>query len=113
MPRDANAAWRARDFLIDLDLPAGETMDRALLLASEAATFLVRHGAGPQLEMEVRLGGEDMRVEVRDPAGGSERAANDDAEAFAIMIMRDAADAWGITDDGAVGLWFEVGFPPG
>ena len=103
---DQNAPAAARRAL--RDLPLGERGDDVLLLASELVTNAVVHGAvaaDEPIELEAECDDGCARVEVRNRGSGfvRERAAG-----YGLLIVAAATDRWGLSQDGATCVWFEV-----
>jgi anti-sigma regulatory factor (Ser/Thr protein kinase) len=111
------AVTAARLALSDID----EYVDESLafdvrLLVSELVTNSVRHAQiGPEdsIHLKVRLGADDVRVEVRDSGPGFDPPDHDptaeDARdsGWGLFFVTQLADRWGVDrEDGRV--WFEI-----
>lgn len=115
LPGDLSAPWRARDFLIDLELPKGAFLERCMLLTTELVADAVEHAAHDSLDLRVRLGADRVRIEIssRAPVTGPLPREGDGEphDSFRLSIVEHLADAWGIDPTGYPAMWFELRFP--
>jgi anti-sigma regulatory factor (Ser/Thr protein kinase) len=88
----------------------GDTIDRALLVTSEAVSNAVIHAA-TEIILDAELEGDHLRVTIED---GDERAPVPRPPAgshggFGLHVIDELADAWGVAprDDGKA-IWFEM-----
>ena len=88
-------------------LPLGDRTDDVLLLASELVTNAVVHAAahGP-IELTAECRPDATWVEVRDHGPGF--ASPQPAPRHGLQIVSVASERWGIVEDGATSVWFEV-----
>jgi anti-sigma regulatory factor (Ser/Thr protein kinase) len=109
------AVTAARLALADLEsqLDASVAFD-VRLLVSELVTNSVQHAAvaaEDSIVLEVAIGGETVRVTVRDEGPGFEPPASpppDDADAgWGLFLVEQLADSWGVGEAGK-GVWFEI-----
>ena len=116
LPREAASARRARRLLVDALADAGEARSWrsavAELLVSELATNAVRYGLGPDFRVEVELGPEALRVEVRDRSRVvPEPRHSSPAElgGRGLRLVDTLATSWGVAQDadGKV-VWFTL-----
>ena len=104
---DSDAPAAARSALGSM--PLRSTRGDVLLLASELVTNAVKHaglGHGQAIELIAECGAHTTRVEVRDRGVGF--AAGGPHSGFGLGMVAFAAERWGIEDDGATCVWFEV-----
>jgi signal transduction histidine kinase len=89
-------------------LPLGDRTDDVLLIASELVTNAVLHAFTTEpIELVAECGPEGVRVEVRDHGSGF--AATPVGEGRGLQIMTAASDRWGIVQDDATSVWFQIG----
>jgi anti-sigma regulatory factor (Ser/Thr protein kinase) len=90
-------------------LPLGDREDDVLLLASELVTNAVVHaGLEPDqtIELAAAWDGSVARVEVRDEGTGFRPAES--VEGYGLRMVAMAAARWGVEQDGATCVWFEL-----
>jgi anti-sigma regulatory factor (Ser/Thr protein kinase) len=101
-----------------------ETLDDLRLLISELVTNAMRHaGLTPEdwIDLVVDIGGDRVRVEVRDPGPGFDPArlpaskqapAHTDGPAprggWGLEFLRRIAARWGVERNGLTSVWFEL-----
>lgn len=109
LPRNATAVALARRAV---EAGAGrlsaEQVDVARLLVSELVTNAVRHGAGEQVELVLRVGDGHARFEVHD-AGAQQptlRAPAGPDGGYGLNLVASLATRWGADPD--AGVWFEL-----
>jgi anti-sigma regulatory factor (Ser/Thr protein kinase) len=115
-PDAARAARRALDGWLT-DLVGEQTADDVRLAASELVDNALRHG-GLSADALIVLSGvateEIVRIQVEQPSSvgavrlidPGEREALDGG--FGLRIVQDIASSWGVLDDPAGAVWFEV-----
>ena len=110
----ADAALLARRAIGELAgaLPA-QTVEEAKLLATEMITNSVKHGgAEGEIELELRIEPDALRIAVTDPGSGFEPMALDpDPESEAgrgLFIIDTLADRWGVDTVGGTRVWAEI-----
>jgi signal transduction histidine kinase/DNA-binding response OmpR family regulator len=91
------------------------TLFDAQIAVSELATNAIHHGA-PPIEVQVRLTGRCLRLEVRDRGDGNpapRRSGPDAADGRGLFIVATLADRWG-TEPGRIGkvVWCEFDLAP-
>ncbi len=99
----------------------GELLERATLLVSELVTNSVRHASlrpDQEIELTVRLLPQGLRVEVAEPGGGFEPAAEPVPHrdgpggtatgGWGLMLVDRLSTAWGVERDGLTKVWFEM-----
>jgi anti-sigma regulatory factor (Ser/Thr protein kinase) len=99
---DASAPAAARRAL--RELPLGSAADDVLLVTSEVVTNAVVHGRSVEpIELHATCEGDYTHVEIRDRGrfipGGS---------GYGLRILANAAARWGIEQDVATRVWFEL-----
>jgi len=108
LPRDASAvALARREVEAHANALSAEQLDVARLLVSEIVTNAVRHGAGEQVVLALRVGPRLARFEVHDEgAGGAarRRAAGADG-GYGLNLVASLASRWGAEPDA---VWFEL-----
>lgn len=103
LPPDTSAPATARRAL--RALPLGERGDDVLLLASELVTNACLHGGeGGPIELYADCSPGGTRVEVLDHGPGL-GGAN---EGYGLGMLARAADRWGVEENGATRVWFEL-----
>jgi PAS domain-containing protein len=112
LPRDASAVALARR-AVEAGAAAldGEQLDVACLLVSELVTNAVRHGAGEQVELVLRMGEDRVRFEVHD-AGSQRPILRAPAGAdggYGLNLVASLASRWGASPE--AGVWFELDRP--
>jgi PAS domain S-box-containing protein len=109
LPRDPSAAALARRAVeADADGLDEEQLHVARLLVSELVTNAVRHGAGQEVVLSMRMDGSCARFEVND-AGEHvpiRREPQGAAGGYGLNLVASLASRWG-TDPHA-GVWFEL-----
>ncbi len=88
------------------------------LLVSELVTNSVRHVAGSAepVELAVRIGAREIRVEVRDGGAGFDpgkpvpRGADG---GFGLFLVERMASRWGVETQDGTRVWFELDLLPG
>ena len=110
-PAAARQAVRALPALSGF--PRAEELE---LLVTETVTNAVRHprpAGGNRIEMDARLSGRLVRVEVRD-RGSLDRApplpapGDRHAPGWGLLLIETVADRWGIDADPSTRVWFEL-----
>jgi len=113
LPRDPTAVALARRAVEATGAGlSAEQADVARLLVSELVTNAVRHGAGDQVELVLRVGERSARFEVHD-AGGQQPELRPPAGAdggYGLNLVASLASRWGADPD--AGVWFELDAPP-
>jgi two-component sensor histidine kinase len=88
-------------------LPLGERADDVLLLASELVTNAVVHAeTGGPIELTAECRPDATWVEVRDHGPGF--ASPHPVPRHGLNIVSATSERWGIVQDGATSVWFEV-----
>lgn len=113
LPRDPSAVALARR-AVEASTGAlrAEQVEVARLLVSELVTNAVRHGAGEQVELVLRVGDDGARFEVHD-AGTQQATLRVPAGAdggYGLNLVASLASRWGADPD--AGVWFELDAPP-
>jgi anti-sigma regulatory factor (Ser/Thr protein kinase) len=93
-----------------------ERLDEVRLLVSELVTNAVIHGtrrAGDALDLDVRIGARDIRVEVHNPGPGFTPGPDRDVPPTdrggrGLLLVRRIADRWGAEQGERMCVWFEV-----
>ena len=107
------AVSEARRVLDPLETELGsERVHEMRLLVSELVTNSVRHAAGDEVELTVRVNGSAVHVCVTDDGPGfevAERAPDDDpASGWGLFLVDQLSDRWGVELNGATRVWFEL-----
>ena len=112
-PRAVPTARHAFDELTGL--VSEVSLDDARLLVSELVTNSVRHaGLAPSQPITLRaeIKGTSLRVEVRDEGRGFELTPRQPDpvgnSGWGLLLVAQLADRWGLADDGATTVWFEI-----
>lgn len=100
---DVDAPAAARRAL--RSLPLGRRGEDVLLLASEIVSSAVVHDAADPIELSVACERGRTRVEVSDHGAGF---ADELSDGYGIRMLSAASDRWGIEQDGATRVWFEL-----
>jgi len=117
----SKAAGQAREALEGLapELPAA-VLEDVRLLVSELVTNSVRHARldqSGQVELVVDIDPDTVRVEVVDPGPGFERTeivpSIYQTSGWGLYFVGEIADRWGVFNDGATHVWFEMDLSPG
>ncbi len=113
LPRDPSAVALARR-VVEADAPelSAEQLEVARLLVSELVTNAVRHGAGEEVVLALRVDDARARFEVHD-AGGRQPARHDPRGAeggYGLNLVATLAARWGA--DCEAGVWFELDRAP-
>jgi hypothetical protein len=88
-------------------LPLGARADDVLLIASELVANAVVHADTIEpIELTVECRPDGAWVEVRDHGHGF--AAGPHGDGRGLQILAAASNRWGIVQDGATSVWFEV-----
>jgi anti-sigma regulatory factor (Ser/Thr protein kinase) len=112
------AAGDARDALLALDdRVQPELMGDVRLLVSELVTNSVRHSKAPltdQVEMDVWIDSETIRVEVRDSGDGFDLRPRDKDRTtpggWGLFLVQRLTDRWGVACNHVTRVWFEIDF---
>jgi anti-sigma regulatory factor (Ser/Thr protein kinase) len=118
LPAGPRAAHDARHEILAVNgwIPELARQD-ILLLVTELVTNAVRHGAAgasEQLGVQVLIGPERLRVEVRDRGDGFDPCSADpprgDHGGWGLVLVEELSERWGVVreEDGTV-VWFEYG----
>lgn len=90
-------------------LPA-DTIDAAVLVSSELVTNALRHGEG-EIELRVRLGDRQVRLEVIDEGHRSAPSVRprqpDETGGWGLRIVDQLAREWGVAE-GTTHVWAEL-----
>jgi anti-sigma regulatory factor (Ser/Thr protein kinase) len=113
-PREPDSVPAARAVLARFEgrLPASTLYDASLCL-SELVTNAVQHPAaeaGDQLELELKLSDEALRVQVIDPGGGFKPGAptEGDERGWGLFIVDQLSTRWGTEPGERTIMWFEM-----
>jgi anti-sigma regulatory factor (Ser/Thr protein kinase) len=115
----AEACVTARRAVVagDGDLPAGVREDVLLLVTELVANALQHGGAGPEeeVEVEMRLWPQRVRVEVVDPGtdvtGVRARPSHADPGGWGLVLVDRIAARWGVGRGASfTRVWFEIEF---
>jgi hypothetical protein len=105
LPPDSGAPAAARRAL--RTLPLGQRGDDVLLVASELVTNAVLHARSSEpIELVAECRPDGTWVEVRDHGRGF--AAPPLGQGHGLEIMTAASERWGIVQDDATAVWFEI-----
>lgn len=117
LPRELDSAATARQAIGELtgQLPEDVVGD-VRLLVSELVTNALRHSGLTETDsitLSVRLGVENVRVEVTDPGSGFDPALTptdpQDADGWGLYLVKTLSDAWGVqAQAGGTLVWFEL-----
>lgn len=112
-PRAVPTARHAFDGLSDRISEA--SLEDARLLVSELVTNSVRHaGLAPSqlITVQAEIIDNRLHVEVRDEGGGFEWPSGPPDplanEGWGLFLVARLAERWGLVDDGATKVWFEL-----
>ncbi len=113
LPRDPSAVALARR-VVEADAPelSAEQLEVARLLVSELVTNAVRHGAGEEVVLALRVDDARARFEVLD-AGGQHAVRDEPRGAeggYGLNLVATLATRWGA--DSEAGVWFELDRAP-
>jgi anti-sigma regulatory factor (Ser/Thr protein kinase) len=113
-PREPDSVPAARAVLARFEgrLPASTLYDASLCL-SELVTNAVQHPAaeaGDELELELKLSDEALRVQVIDPGGGFQPGAptEGDERGWGLFIVDQLSTRWGTEPGERTIMWFEM-----
>jgi anti-sigma regulatory factor (Ser/Thr protein kinase) len=112
VPHAVPEARAAIDVLRERLLP--DTFNDLRLMVSELVTNSLRHGKlqpSDLITLTVRAVDPALRVEVRNPGHGFAPPARDGsatAGGWGLVIVAELSTAWGVVDDGATCVWFEI-----
>jgi serine/threonine-protein kinase RsbW len=113
-PREPDSVPAARAALARFEdrLPASTLYDASLCL-SELVTNAVQHPAadsGDELELELKLSDEALRVQVIDPGGGfqPEAPTEGDERGWGLFIVDQLSTRWGTEPGERTIMWFEM-----
>jgi anti-sigma regulatory factor (Ser/Thr protein kinase) len=113
-PREPDSVPAARAVLARFEdrLPASTLYDASLCL-SELVTNAVQHPAaeaGDELELELKLSDEALRVQVIDPGGGFRPGAptEGDERGWGLFIVDQLSTRWGTEPGERTIMWFEM-----
>ena len=105
------AVGAARRLLVRAGLDA-DLNHTVCLLTSELVTNCVRHAGlseGDRIVLAARLGGEYVRVEVRDPGSGFDPDVRHGAPGYGLRMVDMLASRWGVDrDESGCRVWYEV-----
>jgi anti-sigma regulatory factor (Ser/Thr protein kinase) len=119
-PREPDSVPAARAALARFEdrLPDTTLYDASLCL-SELVTNAIQHPApesGDELELELRLSDDALRVEVIDPGGGFHpgEPTEGDERGWGLFIVDQLSTRWGTEPGERTVMWFEIehGEPP-
>lgn len=113
-PREPDSVPAARAVLARFEdrLPPSTLYDASLCL-SELVTNAVQHPAteaGDELELELKLSDEALRVQVIDPGGGFKPGAptEGDERGWGLFIVDQLSTRWGTEPGERTIMWFEM-----
>jgi anti-sigma regulatory factor (Ser/Thr protein kinase) len=96
---------------VDLSSFASQTL---LLLVSEVVSNAVLHSGGPPdapIGLAADVGDEAITIAVTDAGDGfvpRRRDPNHTGGGYGLYLLEKAASRWGVDDDGATRVWFEL-----
>jgi len=112
-PESSAEARRALEQVADSLSP--RRLQDAQLMVSELVTNAIRHAglsADDAIVLVVVVGGDGLRIEVRDPGPGFEpREPAPDlgrASGWGLYLVRELADRWGVDRGEQTRVWFEL-----
>jgi anti-sigma regulatory factor (Ser/Thr protein kinase) len=111
-PQAVPEARAAIEVLRDRLLP--ETFNDVRLMVSELVTNGLRHGRlqpTDRITLTVHAADAVLRVEVRNPGRGFTPPVRDGSAkpgGWGLVIVAELSTAWGVVDDGATCVWFEI-----
>ena len=114
LPKEPGSAAAARRVLDQLDGQLDpDKLDTARLLVTEVVTNAVRHVARDgQIDLNVALRDDALRVEVLDPGGGfvpRRRGPDSPMDGkWGLHLLEVLSDRWGIDAGGRTRVWFEL-----
>jgi anti-sigma regulatory factor (Ser/Thr protein kinase) len=120
LPARPEAAGRARHALDSLQGAFGDdALDALRLLVSEVVTNSIRHaGLGPddEITLTVAPAQRAVRVEVLDRGRGFDPArvpapTSHQLGGWGLYLVGKLADRWGVSNEGATRVWFEIDDP--
>lgn len=116
LPGTPTAAGQARDALKALvGLLTPERFEDLRLLVSEVVANSVRHagfiGERGYVRLKVFASERVVRVEVRDPGPGFDKASSrapgsEETAGRGLFLVEQLADSWGVVSDGDTCVWF-------
>jgi anti-sigma regulatory factor (Ser/Thr protein kinase) len=107
----------ARGYVVEAvgDLVQTGTLERLKLLVSELVTNVVRHAStrrGECLSLTLRLGDDDVRVEVADgdarPFDPTPAPDPDRGRGYGLFLVESLSSRWGVEQDNGTRVWFEL-----
>ena len=115
-PPTSEAPANARRALDELEPNvAPDVLDDVRLLVSELVTNSVRHAElepSEWVELRAAVEGGTIRVEVVDPGPGFRpevsRPSIYQESGWGLYLVEQVANRWGVVDDGAIHVWFEI-----
>jgi anti-sigma regulatory factor (Ser/Thr protein kinase) len=116
LPPTSEAPANARRALEELEPSVSpDVMDDVRLLVSELVTNSVRHAdlaPSQWVELRAAVEGSTIRVEVVDPGPGFRpeisRPTIYQESGWGLYLVEQVANRWGVVDDGAIRVWFEI-----
>jgi anti-sigma regulatory factor (Ser/Thr protein kinase) len=116
LPVEVESVAAAHHSVLDLGRELGPALGDVRLLISELVTNAIRH-AGLDLEdwieLDVEVGSNTVRVEVRDHGTGFEPAMPPaskplDGAGWGLRLVHRVASRWGVERDAWTRVWFEI-----
>jgi anti-sigma regulatory factor (Ser/Thr protein kinase) len=109
---DSVPAARAALATFEGRIPASKLYDASLCL-SELVTNAIQHpdaGSGDELQLELRLTDDALRVQVVDPGGGfdPDPPTEGDERGWGLFIVDRLSSRWGTEPGDQTVMWFEI-----